>query len=587
MDVLDNNGLDTQIAFIKAYVDKQIKAHASIPVGYEYFSMNPNVPQGSLPLLGGLYDRATYPDLWDWVQEQSGYCKTEQEWQTLSAAQNGNVPFYSSGDGSTTFRVPSLKCWVKGANGTITEVGSYLEAGLPNIVGAISPSVLTGAARVTNVGTGAFNSGGQTTVTRSGGNTGDIGYFSMNFDASRSSSVYGNSTTVQPESIVGLWLVKAYGNIEDTGSINEQQYIDDRIAALPNSFLPLSGGTMTGDITFSGIVTSFKRTNDTGYMQFFGGKTWENGAHLILNGTNRPNEGGEFALIARSSSSYLNLHGKPDGSLTWGNANVLTSNMVNINVDVISNNRHIRVYNPSFTKGDIPSSAINVLHVDYYDKNNYFNDLSRICGTGAYIDTAGDVHFQCYAFKNVANSTYRADLIIDCFRNGSASSVRPGSDNAINLGISINRWKQLYAGTTTIATSDERLKDNIKDIPDEVLDAWGEVNWYQYQFKDSIEEKGESNARLHTGAIAQRIEFIFKSHNLDVNRYGLLCYDAWDAEDEQCDEEGNILSPAREAGDRYSLRYEEALCMEAAYQRRRADRLEERIARLEALLESK
>jgi hypothetical protein len=114
MDVLDNNGLDTQIAFIKAYVDKQIKAHASIPVGYEYFSMNPNVPQGSLPLLGGLYDRATYPDLWDWVQEQSGYCKTEQEWQTLSAAQNGNVPFYSSGDGATTFRVPSLKCWVKG-----------------------------------------------------------------------------------------------------------------------------------------------------------------------------------------------------------------------------------------------------------------------------------------------------------------------------------------------------------------------------------------------------------------------------------------------------------------------------------------
>ena len=34
-------------------------------------------------------------------------------------------------------------------------------------------------------------------------------------------------------------------------------------------------------------------------------------------------------------------------------------------------------------------------------------------------------------------------------------------------------------------------------------------------------------------------------------------------------------------GDCYSLRYEEALCMEAAYQRRRADLLEERIRKLE------
>ena len=74
--------------------------------------------------------------------------------------------------------------------------------------------------------------------------------FMFSFDASRSSSVYGNSTTVQPESIVGMWLVKAYGTVVDTGQINEQQYIDDRIAALPNTFLPRTGGTMTGSITF-------------------------------------------------------------------------------------------------------------------------------------------------------------------------------------------------------------------------------------------------------------------------------------------------------------------------------------------------
>ena len=158
------------------------------------------------------------------------------------------------------------------------------------------------------------------------------------------------------------------------------------------------------------------------------------------------------------------------------------------------------------------------------------------------------------------------------------------TDNTINLGSSNYRWKQLFAGTTTISTSDERLKDNIQSIPDSVLDAWGEVGWYQYQFKESVEEKGESRARLHTGAIAQRIESVFESHGLDANRYGLLCYDEWKAEPAERDENGNIVQPARPAGNRYSLRYEEALCMEAAYQRRRADRLEERIARLEALI---
>ena len=160
----------------------------------------------------------------------------------------------------------------------------------------------------------------------------------------------------------------------------------------------------------------------------------------------------------------------------------------------------------------------------------------------------------------------------------------PYPSNVCTLGSASRLWSQLYAATTTISTSDERLKNNITDIPDEVLDAWGEVGWYQYQFKDSIAEKGETKARIHTGAIAQRIESVFTAHGLDANKYGLLCYDEWQYEPAERDEQGNIVQPARPAGNRYSLRYEEALCMEAAYQRRRADKLEERIARLEAKL---
>jgi len=71
---------------------------------------------------------------------------------------------------------------------------------------------------------------------------------------------------------------------------------------------------------------------------------------------------------------------------------------------------------------------------------------------------------------------------------------------------------------------------------------------------------------------------------LDANKYGLLCYDEWKAEPAERDEDGNIVQPARPAGNRYSLRYEEALCMEAAYQRRRADRLDQRLEAIEQRL---
>lgn len=147
------------------------------------------------------------------------------------------------------------------------------------------------------------------------------------------------------------------------------------------------------------------------------------------------------------------------------------------------------------------------------------------------------------------------------------------------------KWKQLIADTATISTSDERLKSSIDAIPDAVLDAWGDVDWRQFQFKDAIAEKGKDKARLHTGVIAQRVDSVFKAHGLDASRYGLWCVDHWDAQAEELDDEGNVVTLAHDAEDAYAIRYEEALCMEAAYQRRRADRAEARISALERRLD--
>lgn len=133
-------------------------------------------------------------------------------------------------------------------------------------------------------------------------------------------------------------------------------------------------------------------------------------------------------------------------------------------------------------------------------------------------------------------------------------------DNIINLGASNARWKEVFAGTGTINTSDERQKQNIEDIDEAVFRAWEKVDFKQFLFSDAVEKKGE-NARIHIGLIAQRVKAAFDSEGLDGFKYGLLCYDEWE---EEKDEAGNVINPA---GNAYGIRYSEALALECAYQR--------------------
>ncbi len=199
----------------------------------------------------------------------------------------------------------------------------------------------------------------------------------------------------------------------------------------------------------------------------------------------------------------------------------------------------------------------------------------------------------------------------------------PSGSGNMSLGSGSRLWSQVYASTATISTSDERAKTAPENIPDAALDAWGEIGFGQFRFLDAVAAKGGA-ARLHTGVIAQRVIEAFAAHGLDAATYGLLCHDTWEAEPETVrvdrvlvkhavyeqvllreavlDDEGRevraavyvdgeviepeeyeditTVTPGAPGGDRYGIRYEEALCFEAAYQRRRAARAE---ARLEAI----
>ena len=195
-----------------------------------------------------------------------------------------------------------------------------------------------------------------------------------------------------------------------------------------------------------------------------------------------------------------------------------------------------------------------------------------------------------------ANGTVHVECAGE-YGESSSGYVRPGVDSFDTLGTSGRRWKELFCANGTINTSDERSKQQIADIPEAVFRAWGKVKFQQYKFNDAVEAKGEA-ARFHVGAIAQRIVEAFEEEGLDATRYGLLCYDEWaeathtvkvvdapavvDAEDRTVQPEQYHMEEVVEpAGSRYSLRYAECLCMEAAYQRWRLEQIESRLTALE------
>lgn len=228
-------------------------------------------------------------------------------------------------------------------------------------------------------------------------------------------------------------------------------------------------------------------------------------------------------------------------------------------------------------------------------------------GNGTAIGTTQDV-----AINFIGNNTFKWRIHPTA---ASQNALAPGNDNLTPIGTSTNRVSEVHAGTGTINTSDGREKtdevallggDKIgKYKTNDVLDAWGEVSIVAFKWIARVNEKG-NDARWHFGAIAQQVRDAFLGHGIDATKFGLLCHDEWGdvyepvmatrkievmslddkglpvliQRDEQYETGEKRLS--KSAGDRWGLRHDQCAWLEAAYQRRRADRIEERISALEA-----
>lgn len=117
---------------------------------------------------------------------------TEEQWQaTVTMSAFGACYKFVVDDEAGTIRLPKITGFIQGLT-DLSKLGDLVEAGVPNITG-------TGKGTGDNANyTGAFKATGGSTGTNGGyNNTASLNY---DFNASRSSSIYGNSPTVQPES---------------------------------------------------------------------------------------------------------------------------------------------------------------------------------------------------------------------------------------------------------------------------------------------------------------------------------------------------------------------------------------------------
>ena len=187
-----------------------------LPMGHLFAWPYQTPPDGAIQCNGADYNRELYKDFFAYATSK-GWVKTEAEWQSIAKENGGYCPYYSQGDGSTTFRTPKFAPFMQVAIAS-GGVGTYHKAGLPNIrgrsdLGGIYTSVTFSGAITTEKNVG--NATGATHV-----NAGGDQRVKLTFDASNSNSTYGRSSTVQPESHEWMICVVVAGQATNIGSVD-------------------------------------------------------------------------------------------------------------------------------------------------------------------------------------------------------------------------------------------------------------------------------------------------------------------------------------------------------------------------------
>lgn len=195
-----------------------------VAVGTPWWGFDAKAKPAGVQLFSGqLLSRVSYSAHYELISSKRTVV-SESEWQAQVSA-NGFCPYYSSGDGSTTYRMPLIKGVHPKFVAALAEAGKYVQAGLPNITGSgydatdTNPDSLLANLKCRGALTMAVvpenRSGYAYAAYKSYTN-----YAALTFDASRSNPLYGNSNTVQPPAVNIIFGEYVVGAVAALGEAN-------------------------------------------------------------------------------------------------------------------------------------------------------------------------------------------------------------------------------------------------------------------------------------------------------------------------------------------------------------------------------
>ena len=208
------------------FVNFNISNGIELPVGFEYCVPYSELDSGQLIRDGQIVSRSVYKDLWDFVQTHPSLLLTEEQWQAELSANEGIVNnYYSSGDGSTTFRLPKAGV-IELPVITAENINKFSTDTQRNISGQFTSHQNGSLLTNTNVN-GAFS-----WSTNSISNLDEIGdgygkNYPIYFDASRSVGTEHTGSEVKPKTITKLAVVQAFGRVINTGTLDINDLVND------------------------------------------------------------------------------------------------------------------------------------------------------------------------------------------------------------------------------------------------------------------------------------------------------------------------------------------------------------------------
>lgn len=228
---------------------KRVQLPAGKSVGDLWMGFDPASKPANVQLYAGqLLSRASYEAHSAFVLGGNRTVLSESEWQAQVTA-NGFCPYYSSGDGSTTYRMPLIKGVHPEFVAALAEAGRYIEAGLPDASGSLETRAY-GSTYSPNLGdegvvsgmVSYVKNGGVTSVSTTYDAADSKSYQMDRYDLSlsASNSIYGNSSTVQPPSVtcvLGEYVVGSVaviGEADAASLLAGQTLLEGRVGALEN-----------------------------------------------------------------------------------------------------------------------------------------------------------------------------------------------------------------------------------------------------------------------------------------------------------------------------------------------------------------